>query len=100
MPENVVVLIVPVVLGWMGLTWKRAEKALSAVERVADKVDKVELKMAEEYLTKKDFELSMERLFKGFDRLEKKIDFHVYDQSLNIRELQNKLRAQGIDPNT
>ena len=81
----------------MGFTWKRTDNALTSVERVADKVDKVELKMAEQYLTKKDFELSMERLFKGFERLEKKIDFHVYDQATNIRELRQRLREMGDD---
>jgi hypothetical protein len=93
-PEVLFAIGIPMVVGWMGFTWRRAENAHTALRAFSDKVDKVELKMAEEYLTKKDFEMSMDRLFKGFDRLEKKIDFHVYDQSLNIRELQAKIKHQ------
>ena len=83
--------ILPAVVGWMGFTWRRAEKALEHAERVADKVDRVELKMAEQYLTKKDFELAMERLFKGFARIEEKIDFHVYEQDRSIKEMRRRL---------
>lgn len=96
-PEALLAVALPVVIGWAGFTWRKSESALNAVERLADKIDKVELKMAEQYLTKKDFELSMERLFKGFERLEKKIDFHVYDQATNIRDLKHRLRELGDD---
>lgn len=96
-PETLLALVIPVVIGWAGFTWRKAEQALTQSEQVSDKVDKVELKMAENYLTKKDFELSMERLFKGFERLEKKIDFHVYDQATNIRELKHRLKELGDD---
>ena len=96
-PEVLIGFLAPAIVGWMGFTWKRTDNALTAVERVADKVDKVELKMAEQYLTKKDFEMSMERLFKGFERLEKKIDFHVYEQAVNIRDLKQRLREHGED---
>lgn len=96
-PEAILGFCVPAVLGWMGFTWRRAEKALESAERVADKVDKVELKMAEQYLTKADFELSMERLFKGFARLEEKIDYHVFEQDRNIKNLKARLREHGDD---
>ena len=97
-PEALLGVLVPAILGWMGFTWRRAETALTNTERVADKIDKVELKMAENYVTKKDFELSIERLLKGFDRLDKKTDLLVYDQTTTIRELKDRLRSRGEDP--
>ena len=97
MPEALFGFLVPAVLGWAGFTWRRAEMALDKAERVADKVDRVELKMAEEYLTKKDFETTMERLFKGFERIEEKIDFHVYEQDRSIKALKSRLRDRGDD---
>lgn len=81
----------------MGFTWKRTDSAHNSIERVADKVDKVELKMAENYVTKEDFHLSVERMMKGIDRLDKKTDLLVYDQSTTIRELKTRLRNHGED---
>lgn len=95
LPESLLVMVLPLALGWMGFTWRRTEAAHREITGVINKIDTVELKMAEQYLTKADFELSMERLFKGFERIEKKIDFHVYDQSESIRDLKRRLKDRG-----
>jgi hypothetical protein len=79
-------------LGWGGFTWKRAEDALVVARATADQIDKLELKMAERYLTKADFELSMDRLFGTLDRFEQKLDYHVVEQDQYIKRLKNKLQ--------
>ncbi|QNJ26006.1 hypothetical protein SynSYN20_01679 [Synechococcus sp. SYN20] len=96
-PEALAGVLIPLVLGWMGFTWKRTDRALDSVERVSDKIDKVELKMAENFVTKADFHLSIERMMKGIDRLDKKTDLLVFDQSTTIRELKSRLRNHGED---
>lgn len=68
-----------------------------AARAAADQVDRVELKMAEKYLTKQEFEITMERLFGTLARFEEKLDSHVYEQDQNIKGL--KRRLQGVDPN-
>lgn len=92
-PEALFNLLLPLALGWFGFSWRRTEQAISNVQRVADKVDQVELKMAEQYLTKRDFEIGIERLFAGFERLEQKVDFHVYNQGQRIRELKSRIET-------
>ena len=67
-------------LGWGGFTWKRAEDAFLQARMAADAVDRLELKLAEKYLTKEDFNATMERLFGVIERIEEKIDYHVYEQ--------------------
>ena len=92
MPEYILGTMIAALLGWGGFTWKRAEDALFAARAAADQVDRVELKMAEKYLTKQEFELSMERLFGSLDRFEEKLDYHVYEQDRNIKNLKNRLQ--------
>jgi len=84
--------MIAALLGWGGFTWRRAEDALFAARAAADQVDRVELKMAEKYLTKQEFELSIERLFGILDRFEEKLDYHVYEQERNIKNLKNRLQ--------
>jgi hypothetical protein len=79
-------------LGWGGFTWRKAEDAMIAARRSLDVVAKVELKLAEEYVTKKDFELAFDRLFTTLGRFEEKLDYHVYAQDATIRRLRGKLR--------
>ena len=84
--------MIAALLGWGGFTWKKAEDAMFAARAAADQVDRVELKMAEKYLTKQEFELTMERLFGTLDRFEEKLDYHVYEQDRNIKSLKNRLQ--------
>ena len=95
LPEYVLSAMVAALLGWGGLTWKKAENALLEARQAVDKTDKLELKVAENYLTKKEFELSMERLFKTLARFEEKLDYHVYQQDERIADLKGRLKQQG-----
>ena len=86
-------------LGWGGFTWRRAEDALTTARQALDTTARVELKLAEEYVTKKDFELAFERLFKTLTRFEEKLDYHIYAQDQNIRALKHRLsKYEGQDP--
>jgi len=95
LPEYILSTMVAALLGWGGFTWRKAENALLEARQAIDKTDKLELKVAEHYLTKKDFELSMERLFKTLARFEEKLDYHVYQQDERIADLKGRLKNQG-----
>lgn len=84
-------------MGWGGFTWKKAEEALTQARQTSDQIDKLELKVAEHYLTKADFELSMNRLFKTLARFEEKLDYHVYNQEERIAELRGRLKEKDHD---
>tara|TARA_B100000073_G_C23717353_1_gene566423 strand:- start:1677 stop:1991 length:315 start_codon:yes stop_codon:yes gene_type:complete len=97
-PEALLAMAVPAILGWMGFTWRRAEAALERAERVADKVDRVELKMAEEYLTKKDFSeglaqvmYSLKEVKGGMQYLTERVDFHVTEQAGEAKQLREEI---------
>lgn len=94
-PEALLATMAAALLGWGGFTWRRAEQALLEARSATDLTEKLELKVAETYLTKHDFELSMERLFKTLARFEDKLDYHVYQQDERISELKGRLRQQG-----
>lgn len=108
-------------LGWGGFVWRRAEDALIAVRENADAVDKLEVKLAEQYVTKDEFRYAIDNVLSeftrtrseishGFDvmrqqhkescesmgkslhRLEDKVDYHVNEQALESKELRNKLK--------
>ena len=85
-------------IGWGGFTWKRAEDALITARRASDQVSQVELKMAEEYLTKKDFETYMDRLFDTLAEMKSavnyvsdRVDYHVTEQARETRDLRARL---------
>lgn len=90
-PEYVLAAMATAVLGWGGLTWRRSEQALDAARSAAESTDRLELKLAEKYLSKDEFESQMERLFKALARLEEKLDYHVYNQSKDINTLLHTL---------
>lgn len=91
-PEYLIAAVISIMLGWGGFTWRRAESAHEVAERMSDRIDALELKIAEKYLTKEDFELQMDRLFATLARFEKKLDFHVYEQANNINALNDRLQ--------
>jgi len=95
MSEILIAALTSVVMGWGTFTWRKAEKAIEAAERAVDRTDKLELKMAEQYLTKNEFEMTMDRLFKSLARTEGKIDYHVYEQADAIKNLQRALDDKG-----
>lgn len=97
LPEYVLSAMLISLLGWGGFTWRRAESALMEARSAIDKTDRLELKVAENYLTKKEFELSMDRLFKTLARFEEKLDYHVYEQDQTMKKMRNRL--DGKDGN-
>lgn len=92
LPEYILATMAAALLGWGRFTWKKAEDALTAARAAADQVDKLELKVAETYLTKEDFDHYMDRLFKTLSRFEDKLDYHVYQQDERINDLKSRLR--------
>lgn len=98
MPEHLVPVLIAAMLGWGGFTWRRAEEALTQSRQAADKIDSVELKMAEEYLTKQEFENYMDRLFgtlgemkDGMRYITERVDYHVMEQAIESKELRRRL---------
>ena len=98
-PEALVPIAVTAFLGWQGFSWRRSEAAIQRAEMLADKVDRVELKMAEEYLTKKDFHDGISQVMgsltevKGsMQYLTERVDYHVSEQAGEVRELNARIR--------
>ena len=91
MPEYLIAALLTTVIGWGGFTWRRSEHAVEVALKAQDSTDKLELKLAEKYLTKEEFELNMERLFKTLARFEEKLDFHVFSQAQDIQTLRKRL---------
>lgn len=91
MPEYLVATVAAAILGWGGFTWRRAEGAMKAAQNATDQVDRVELKMAENYLTRKEFELSIDRVFSTLERVEKKVDFILGGRNRISAQIQNSL---------
>lgn len=98
MPEQLFPILIAAMLGWGGFTWKRAEEALTQSRQATDKIDSVELKMAEHYLSKKEFESNMNRLFStlsemkdGVQYLTERVNYHVSEQAKESRGLRNEV---------
>jgi hypothetical protein len=101
LPEYILSAVFAAMIGWGGFTWKRAEEALTQARAAADKVDQVELKMAENYLTKQEFENYMDRLFgtlgemkDGMQYLTERVDYHVTEQAAESKELRRRLNQR------
>jgi hypothetical protein len=98
MSEQVFGAIVAMMLSWGGFTWKRSEEALTQSRQATDKIDSLELKMAEHYLSKKEFESYMNRLFgtlgemkDGMHYLTERVDYHVSEQASEAKNLRAEL---------
>lgn len=94
------------VLGWGGFTWRRAEDAITRSISAGDRVDRLELKIAEKYLTKAEFDADMNRLFSTLGEMKadqqrqsdeirvsqqylvERIDYHVAEQTKKVDQLQ------------
>ena len=97
-PEFVIAAVTSSVLGWGAMTWKKSEQAKDVAERAMHKIDAIELKVAEDYITKRDFQQSMDRLFDSLSEmkadvkyLSERVDYHVKDQAGEVRELREQL---------
>ena len=86
-------------LGWGGFTWRKAEDAISHAIKAADRIDRLEVKIAENYLTKQEFQGYMDRLFEtlgemkgGMQYLTERVDYHVTEQAGESKELKAEIR--------
>ena len=73
MPEFILPALATALLGWGGFTLSRSESAVRKAQQALDAVDRVELKVAEHYVTKNEFSAVADRLMKTLDRLEDKL---------------------------
>ena len=85
-------------LGWGGFTWRRAEDAITHAINAGDRVDRLEVKIAENYLTKVEFQAYMDRLFEtlgemkgGMQYLTERVDYHVTEQAKESQQLRDQL---------
>lgn len=90
--------MITAVLGWGGFTWRRAEDAITHAIKAGDRVDRLEIKIAENYLTKAEFQAYMDRLFEtlgemkgGMQYLTERVDYHVIEQAGESKELKNEI---------
>ena len=99
MPEYVFGIMITAVLGWGGFTWRRAEDAIAHAMKAGDRVDRLEIKIAENYLTKQEFQVYMDRLFStlgemksGMQYLTERVDYHVTEQAMESKELRKRIK--------
>jgi hypothetical protein len=71
MPVELVAALIASILGLSGATLKR----FGDLEK---RIDQVELNVARNYISKEDFVLAQDRLFKVLDRFEVKLDYHIF----------------------
>ena len=98
MPEYLIGIMITAVLGWGGFTWRKAEDAIANSIKASDRVDRLEVKMAENYLTKDEFQAGMDRLFVtlgemkgGMQYLTERGDFHVTEQAGESKHLKSEI---------
>jgi hypothetical protein len=91
-PEYLVVIMVTTVVSWGGFTWRRSEYAVDIAKKSFEKTDKLELKLAEQYLTKNDFDAHMARLFVTLDRLEAKMDTRMTEHTFELKAIYSRLK--------
>lgn len=73
MPEYVLAFILSAFLGGLGWLGRR-------IEQVDGKIDALEVKVAEEYVTKASLTSAMDRLESYFTRIEDKLDRHIENE--------------------
>jgi hypothetical protein len=78
MPEWLLALVASSVLSGVGLTWRR-------IGEVNDRVDKLEVKLAEEYATKTDVDTAFDKVDKALCRFENKLDSLVMSELNTLR---------------
>ena len=100
-PEFIIAAVTSSVLGWGAMTWRKSEQAKEVAEQALHRIDSVELKVAEDYITKRDFQQSMDRLFGSLAEiksdvkyLSERMDYHVNDQAAEMRKLREKVERR------
>jgi len=123
-PESILVMLATTLVGWGTFTWKRAEEALVVAQRAVVSTDRLEVKLAEKYVTKEDFRSSINAVMQEFtrtredikdgftqirgeyresydqlgeslNRLEDKVVYHVDIQAKETSDLRKKLEQKG-----
>lgn len=79
MPEWLMTLLVSTLLSGAGLTWKRFSD-------VNDRVDRIEIRLAEEFATKNDMNTAFDKVDKALCRFENKLDALVMSELRTLRE--------------
>jgi hypothetical protein len=92
-PEYLIVIVVTTVISWGSFTWRRSEYAVDVAKKSFEKTDKLELKLAEQYLTKSDFDAHMARLFVTLDRLEAKMDTRMTEHTFELKAIYSRLKS-------
>jgi len=83
MPEYLMAAGVAAMLSLFGVSFRK----IDAADR---RMDQLELKVAERYVTKEEFRLQFQELFKVLARLEDKIDAHVSEEQARINFMKRK----------
>jgi uncharacterized coiled-coil protein SlyX len=79
MPEWLLTLLVSTLLSGAGLTWKRFSD-------VNDRVDRLEIRLAEDFATKNDMNQAFDKVDKALCRFENKLDALVMSELRTLRE--------------
>lgn len=77
--------IVAAMLGWGGFTWKKIEDALNTANKSQDLVDKLEIKLAEKYVTKEELKDNIKVIAQEIGRMREDIS-----RSFDLIRQQNK----------
>ena len=83
MPEYIMAAGVAALLSLFGVSFRK----IDAADR---RMDQLELKVAEKYVTKEEFRQQFSELFRVLARLEDKIDAHVSEEALKIQAIKKK----------
>ena len=83
MPEYILAVLVSAGLACFGILNRKAES-------IDSRIDKLEVKLAETYVTKADLRLEFDRMGAVFSRLEDKIDAHVSEEPARIQKMKSK----------
>ena len=83
MPEHIVAAAVAVLMSLFGVSFRKIDQA----DR---RMDALELKVAENYVTKAEFREQFVLLFKTLSRLEDKIDAHGSEDARKIDQIKRK----------
>jgi len=79
MPEWLLALIASSLVSGVGLTWKK-------ISDTNDRVDRLEVRLAEDYATKVDLDTAFDRVDKALCRFENKLDALVMSELRSFRE--------------
>ena len=76
LPEFVIAAVCRSVLGWGAFTFERSKVAKAVAEMALQKIDSVELKVAEDCNTKHDFEGAINRLLDSMSEIKKTLNIY------------------------